>query len=285
MSKRSLTVNGITIYEQPANADSFILWVNASQSLSNVVLRDSVENKQGFNGVYTGNQFYGERIINVAAEVYAKTYEDMEDIVSQIKLSLKIGTYAAIIRDDIEKQAVVRISQLPAFTQLETVGLEKQLLEFTLRADDPFFYTTEEFTFNVNETFMEGSLEIQDGDLPELPFQLGTQLSSYATLNNTTGLPVQPKYIITGAMTNPAIRRRNSDDVIELTVTLGALDTLVIDTLSGTLLLNGIDVSGQLTTQSTLFSLPVGTSEIGLFDNDDTPMSGSMTVYYRKAYV
>lgn len=277
MLNRTLTINGFTISEAPKYSTYLAKWANPSQALSTVNIRDSVRNIQSFHGTQTGVQLYGERLIQVAGELYANCSSDMQTLEQQIKQALILGRYTALIQDGIAKQCEVVIVQAPVFTQLENNGLERQLVEFTLRADDPFLYSQEVFTLNGTETTYESTLKLP----ATLPFGIGQELRTYIPIVHNQTLPIYPTYTIAGAMVNPKIVEKDTDNYLRITETLGASDTLVIDTLKRTATINGLDKSGSI--EGSFFGLP--NTEIALIDDDETNLNGNVSITYRKAYV
>lgn len=93
---------------------------------------------------------------------------------------------------------------------------------------------------------------------------------------------------LTGPLATPAIYRQDTGEVLELTTTLAASDTVVIDTLAGTLTLNGAappqnllsDRSAAIST----FLMPPGSTALALRAAVTDP-AARMTVTWRSAYL
>lgn len=92
---------------------------------------------------------------------------------------------------------------------------------------------------------------------------------------------------IRGPLTTPAIYRQDSGDVLELNTTMAAGDVAVIDTLAGTITINGTVTQTLLTDRSapvTSFLMPPGSTGLALRAAVTDP-SASVTVTWRSAYL
>jgi len=92
---------------------------------------------------------------------------------------------------------------------------------------------------------------------------------------------------ISGPLTTPAVYRLDTGDVIELTVTLTASDVAVIDTLAGTVSINGAVNNSLLTDRSApiaSFLMPPGSTGLAI-RAAVMNSSASMTAVWRSAYL
>lgn len=95
-----------------------------------------------------------------------------------------------------------------------------------------------------------------------------------------------PTISIRGPLTTPAVYRLDTGDVLELNATLAAGDVVIIDTLAGTVTLNG-SPANLLTDRSapvTSFLMLPGTTGLALRGAVTDP-AASMTVNWRSAYL
>lgn len=91
---------------------------------------------------------------------------------------------------------------------------------------------------------------------------------------------------IRGPLTTPAVYRLDTGDVLELGTTMAAGDVAIIDTLAGTVTMNG-STANLLTDRSapvTTFLMPPGTTSLALRGAVTDP-AASMTVNWRSAYL
>lgn len=92
---------------------------------------------------------------------------------------------------------------------------------------------------------------------------------------------------ITGPLTTAAVYRQDTGDVLELDTVLAASDVVVIDTLAGTVTVNGAIANNLLTDRSapvTSFLMPPGNTGLALRAAVTDP-SATMTAIWRSAYM
>lgn len=107
--------------------------------------------------------------------------------------------------------------------------------------------------------------------------------NAFVNFTNSGNVTVFPTYTLTGAMVNPRIINSTTGQAINVSLTMSAADTLVIDPDLRSITLNGDPARNVLTNSSTWFGLPPGTSTIGIVV--DTSSGGTCTVAYRNGYV
>lgn len=106
-------------------------------------------------------------------------------------------------------------------------------------------------------------------------------------VSNSGDWPTPLALTINGPLTNPAIYRQDTGDVLELAVVMAASDTALIDTLAGTVTMNGSVANNLLTDRSapvTSFLMPPGNTGMA-FRAAVTDPSASMTATWRSAYL
>jgi hypothetical protein len=104
---------------------------------------------------------------------------------------------------------------------------------------------------------------------------------------NTGDYNTPPVITIRGPLTTPAVYRQDTGAVLELNVTLGAGDVIIIDVLADTLTLNGTSARTLLSDRSAAvasFLMPPGSTALALRAAVTDP-SASMTVTWRSAYL
>ena len=92
---------------------------------------------------------------------------------------------------------------------------------------------------------------------------------------------------ITGPLTTPAVYRQDTGDVLEINAVLAASDVAVIDTLAGTVTMNGSPANSLLTDRSapvTSFLMPPGSTGLA-FRAALTNPAAQLTASWRSAYM
>ncbi len=102
---------------------------------------------------------------------------------------------------------------------------------------------------------------------------------------NDGDTPSSPRIEITGPCTTPAVTLVASGRTIELDLTIGSGETVVIDTAAGTIEIDGADRLYALTARSVppeLFELPSGTTEVA-FRAESFGGGATATIFWRDA--
>ena len=92
---------------------------------------------------------------------------------------------------------------------------------------------------------------------------------------------------VAGPVTTPAVYRQDTSDVIELNASLAASDIVVIDTLAGSVTLNGVSANSLLTDRSapvTSFLMPPGGTGLAFRAAVSDP-AAKLTAAWRSAYL
>ena len=279
---RTLAINGITIEEVPTSSTEFLLWRNHEQALSNIEIRQSVVNKQNSNGIVVSEQYYGARTIACAVEVFASC-DRIRTLQQEISTALSLGQYTATI--DNNRTIDVYVVEAPRFTS--TNNKQIVLCEFVLRAADPYFYETTGTTLNGTEQAVTTGYTIQDAALPALPSQIQEVLQESFTANPTTA--TQPEFTVTGEVISPRIINITTGQGLEFTnnggLTLGATETLTVNTRTRTATVDGTDVTAYLSVNSSWFGLNAGSNEVTLYDSDGTSLVGQLSLTYYERYI
>lgn len=139
-----------------------------------------------------------------------------------------------------------------------------------LTAGDPLFYSTDggdEQTALVNRV-------AQGGYVTPYILPVEWESGSAATIvDNNGNAPAFPVITISDSATNPSIENQATGEIFELTLSTVDGDELVIDMGARTATLNGSNILGNVTTESSWWALEVGDNPIVL-DSD----SGSDTM-------
>lgn len=113
----------------------------------------------------------------------------------------------------------------------------------------------------------------------------GTGGTAYVT--NSGDWPTPVVLTITGPLTTPAVYRQDTGDVLELNTVMAASDVAVIDTLAGTVTMNGSPANSLLADRSapvTSFLMPPGSTGLALRAVVTDP-AAQLTASWRSAYM
>lgn len=153
-------------------------------------------------------------------------------------------------------------------------------VQFLMFAEDPRQYDAVESTLNINYGGDAGF-----GFSFNLGFSLdfgGGATPGGATINNLGNRSTPPTFIILGPVTNPIITNQTYGIAMGFTITLGASDTLTINTRDRTVYLNGnINRRNTMTTPNWFF-LEVGNNFIGY--GGQSGGGSSLQVRFRSAW-
>lgn len=118
------------------------------------------------------------------------------------------------------------------------------------------------------------------------PITWGTVSPGTLTITNSGDTPTPPTLTITGPGTTPAIVRQDTGQILLFNLTLSTTDVLVVNTLDGTVTLNGASVYGALDPSSapiaSLLMAP-GTTTLGLRVASGT--GTTLTATWQNAYL
>lgn len=274
---RTFVINGITIEQHPSGS-SFFLWRNHEQTLSPPSPRQTTVNRQSQHGAVSSSQFYGARPLPFSIEIIGSP-SDVATKREAIKIAITLGQQTATL--DSGRTIDVFVDQSPQFTTTNDPRI--LLCEFTLRADDPFFYSTTESTANGNEKAVTSTYTIQDGSLPTLPNTI--QETSFASFSVSPTTETPPIFTVTGPVNGPVIRHLGTGEEMNFDgLNLADGDELVIDVRKRTATVDGVSKTGFLTPNSTWFNLRAGSNSISLYDGE-APLAGQLSLSYRERYL
>jgi len=150
---------------------------------------------------------------------------------------------------------------MPTAQGYASPGLDKVSLQ--LVASDPRRYSTTVQSASCGLASSSGGLTYPI----TYPITWGTVSNGTLTINNAGDTPTPPTLVIAGPGATPAIVRQDTGAVLQFDVTLGAADVLTVNTVDGTVTLNGASLYGVLDPVSAAigsFLMPVGMTTLGL---------------------
>jgi hypothetical protein len=244
--------------------------------------------KGRYNGSFAGLNFLDERIFVATLMVFAPRVLTIAQVVNNIAAAFQpvsdptlLGTFQ--FQDPMwatPRQVLCRPTALDLpVDQDYNVGKITIPVQFT--APDPLVYDsvlstagpvglpspTAGLTFNAAANFVFGA-------------STGGSLS----VTNSGLYTTAPVFTITGPMTNPRLQHP-SGLFFAVNLTLGAGDTLVIDTGAKTVVLNGTAPRGNtVVTGSSWFGFVPGTQSIGVGSSDSAAVAGTFSATWRSAW-
>lgn len=308
---RVLTIGAIDIEEHPTSRTNFYLWLNPSDSFSDVSVEESETLKQGGHGVETGVATYGGRPVPVEIEIVASTHAQLVTMEQALREALALPAAPDFADDDgvilvyltdedgEEKQFYARIfSRAPVFDMLIDPSQRRRRASFILRAEDPAIYSQElttetgpESVASTNFTFQDGDLPtFQDGDLPTIQDTTANVL----TVTNDGIIGSSPQFVISGPTTDPVIENLTTGKQMDFSrgsgVELLAGETLTIDVFQRTVVktdTGGTETNeiASLTLDSEWIYIEPDDNEITLFDATPSELDGQLEVNFRDSWI
>ena len=163
-----------------------------------------------------------------------------QEVINAAEDKLKRATKA--FRDDglvrytptggVERQVRFRAQAAPRFP-----GRRPRQFFLSLVSAQHYEESAQEFEAEIVAGASGGEVGISDPITDPLTSEFSE--TGQVSITNLGDEPYQPKYTITGPITNPTIRTADTDEELSFSVTLGAGETLEIDTEAGWVLRNG----------------------------------------------
>jgi hypothetical protein len=178
-------------------------------------------------------------------------------------------------------QANVRCQQrvMPITQGYASPGLDRATLQ--LVATDPRRYAPTVQSASCGLASTSGGLTYPI----TYPLTWGTTTSGSLTINNGGDVATPPTLTITGPGTTPAIIRQDTGQVLQFDLTLGSTDVLVVNTLDGSMTLNGssIYVLDPASASIASFVMQPGMTTVGLRVASGT--GTTLTATWQNAYL
>lgn len=202
-------------------------------------VRENGDDLVGMDGGYHGDFFYGRRPITITGLIH-----DHVDTVDRNLRMTRLMQATNAMRADavlqwmpdgaIQEQFVTLRRQQP----LRITGGWNKQFAISLVAADPRIYSADLFSSSVNASDTAGAT---GAAWPwKFPLSFGAAVTNgQVFIENDGNALTYPVLTITGPGTNPSVINATTGQVISFIYTLAAGETLVVDTLNRTVLLNG----------------------------------------------
>lgn len=117
------------------------------------------------------------------------------------------------------------------------------------------------------------------------PWTWGASTGGGFSLANPGNYPAYPVFVLQGPLSYPIITNSNTGQSMQLGVTLGASDVMVIDHQAGVVTLNGsANRNGLVLVGSSFFQIQPGNTAIDFSSGDATQVAGTLTGYCLPTY-
>lgn len=236
------------------------------------------------DGAWPGSIFAGERIIETDLNIVADPISYPAVIAALRAATAPSGSEQLLVirMGGQTYQAGVRCTGRVAGSDGYALGIDKVALKWT--ASDPRRYSATDSTASTAPPSSGGGITWPVTWPITWP---AAGIGGDVSVVNSGDYPTPLMVTIRGPLTTPAVYRQDTGDVIELNTALGAADVAVIDSLAGTVTVNGSNANSLLTDRSapiTSFLMPPGATDLALRAAVTDP-SASMTALWRSAYL
>lgn len=249
--------------------------------LDNANYRESRRDREGSDGGYIDAEFEQARDILINGEIYADS-GTMETYLDSLKYNYAPSSTVIpfYIKAPGVDERVVFVKPLGCkydWDQARRLGIAKA--QFKMHAEDPRIYSA---TLTSTVIGYGGDAGIGIGFNLGFDFGFGASLPNGANLTNSGNRSSPPIFIITGPVVSPVIISDTLGKTMAFNITLSASDTLTIDMLNKTVLLNGSANRRNSVIQPNWFFLEPGSNFIRYGGTAGT--GSSVTVQHRSAW-
>ena len=249
-------------------------------------IRRNSYNKPGEYGAYLTNLLYGGRRIQLEGFVFSNTIATFESLRRQLQDAVRINkdsnsrpvatTLKVTTMDDLALQLDVYIN---AFKMAVTNLLGAK---FMIDLYSPDFALLSQALNSKTLTRASGGGAVYPFIYPQI---YGASTGGQDICVNAGDAETFPVIYLNGAISNPIIQNVTNGRYIELSLTLGASDQVVIDMKNKTIIKNGnTSVISNKTSPSQFFWLEKGNNTIKFFTSSGAD-TGNMQIQWRDAYL
>lgn len=246
----------------------------------------AIRTSQGVNlgrdGGWTTKQLYEARFISFSGRIFADTVQETEERRRQ---------FASVLAKFMKSKGTLRVVT-PAgheySTEVSLIGVEMPIervmnmvkWKINLKADDPLLYDNSdgELLATIRKTIQGGF---------KIPFTLPLYITPDqppVAINNSGSEIVLPTIIIKTAATNPRIVNRTLNQVMSVETTVSAGSKLEIDMKNKTILLDGLNIYGLQTPDSSFWGLNPGDNIIELITDIQSEQTEA-ELRFRSGYI
>ena len=261
-----------------------ILKVDGLEALPDLRVQDD---NQGYNdGMFSGRDFLSGRTITIQMLTTAGNGNSAHanfNLLQQAMLPQQSGTgvlqFQLSPSDAIQRIDVRVRKRMTAIDPEYTYGFIQSV--WTLFAPDPRYYDDKLQTLGLSAVTIPGRTYNRTYNLS---FGGGSGVVS-GTVVNEGSWTTQPVITVNGPVTNPTVGNSTTGKFVQVTTSLGASDSLVVDLSQRLVTLNGSPVRNLLAAGSDWFDAAPGSSTFYFSGQNTTAGVSGATISYRNAYV
>jgi len=249
----------------------------------------SQDDNRGFNdGMFSGRDFYAGRTLIMTVHVFGGNGNNAQQNLALFQNALnpqQQGTTPLnfqLSASDTQKVISARVRARKVLIDPEyTYGYIRTQIH--LFCPDPRYYDATPSSLSLSPQVMGGRTYNRTYNLTYPAYNP----TSSGVVTNGGWATTYPTITIVGPITNPVITNVGTGQSLTVATTMASTDTLVLDLLNKTVLLNGSTARNLLTTTSHWFGVAPGSTPINFNGNNGSYTAGvtSATIAYRSAYV
>lgn len=238
-------------------------------------IRTSSNNYSGRDGGIIAGQFYSPRLITLTGFVHNYLCDDQSEARKNFQAALPIREDLDLIITTFTGEqytTTVRVVDV----QLPITDKKISNFKVDLYASDPNLYEIAGFELIIPRTSGGGFI------LPVVVPIIFEEGGGITNVPNNGSTVIYPTFKIVGSATNPIFTNVDTGEVVQVNITTGPGDELLIDMKNRTITLNGSSVLGYRTDDSSWFGLKVGVNKI-TYNTDTADDTGQATVKWQNA--
>jgi hypothetical protein len=261
-----------------------VLEVEGLEDMPGLRVQDDI---RGYlDGMFTGRDFLNARSITFTLQIMNDSANTMQTYLAQLKANLlyqQSGT--GVLQFQLPGRAVQRVSARVRRRSLKVdpeYVYGRAIAYVELFCPDPRIYDDSLQTLALTPF---GGLGRTYNRVYPLLYNTATGVSgNIGTVTNSGNVTSYPTFTITGPLTTAIIRNITTGDILQLSASLLASDTVVIDSDLRAITLNGDPARNLLTNSSNWFGLEPGSTTIA-FTSTSYSSGASCAMTFRSAYV
>jgi hypothetical protein len=241
------------------------------------------------HGMLPGKNYYAARVVQFKVEVFAPKILSFEKTVASVSAAFPNVTDPAFLiplsfnlsAEWAEARQVWCRPMKTAVPIDPTYGVQHMVGSFELNAPDPLIYSLTQHSVSAGLPSPTAGLQFP----VTFPATFGASTGGSMVAVNAGTETTFPLITITGPCTTPTVSLASTGQFLTVAVTLGVSDTLVIDMGARTITLNGTTSrANTVTTGSSWWGLPPGSSTIGVASQDSSSVAAQFTCAWYDAW-
>lgn len=283
--------NGLVLNDLHGGPDRYK--INKIDGLFDAEVRDSREANPSRHGETAYQSYYGGKAITIEGTIFAGNLTKLRNMIAALQIAFSdLNEYPLYIYNysgyqTSTPQAYINCKKAAPINIEEANTSRRMIRNFsiTLRAADPFVYSTTENTAYIVPTKSTSIGRIYNRVYNLTYNNIAYNLDGiYATNNGTFNK--SPKFRIYGAFTNPFIYNYTTSQKILINYSADSGDYIEYDLNNHTLVdSNGVSIISALDISSDDFYLKPGQNSIGFGDPNPDIGTTTLEIKYRDSYI